>query len=242
MAGGLEGGGEALAVAGARPAFPADQRQCEDRADQHWPEAVGDETDRDRHHEHRFTEHESDEGGLVEEQPGLVLDLCGTAAGLEWFRAEPGDLAVRVGADGEGQGCQLQAAGKSPMPSAPRTNHSTRAIIGTGKSRPSSVMVIDSAAGGGSVQRCGHAADASGSRCHPERSHCRRKVAAASQIVELKTFLNFFPRSCNTGQGCSDRTSEPGGCPDPRADSHQAYSRPRPFWPAPDVCADTAIS
>src|SRR5215217_6715400 len=37
---------------------------------------------------------------------------------------------------------------------------------------------------------------------------------------------NFFAESCNAGQRAGDSPGEPGGCPDPRADSHQASSFP----------------
>jgi hypothetical protein len=42
--------------------------------------------------------------------------------------------------------------------------------------------------------------------------------------VSAEVFPDFFGGSCNDYGVVPDRTSEPGGCPDPRADSHQAYS------------------
>jgi len=52
----------------------------------------------------------------------------------------------------------------------------------------------------------------------------RRWVTAMSPMVLAEVFPEILGQSCNACRGMADMTIEPGGCPDPRADSHQAYS------------------
>ncbi|GAA1610417.1 hypothetical protein GCM10009789_75950 [Kribbella sancticallisti] len=92
------------------------------------------------------------------------------------------------------------------------------------------ITVINEVACGGRVAFIGFDTSQTLTPADGQRGHCepkiQHKVSGPAQRVFSGSFSDFFAGSCNACGGRPDRTSEPGGCPDPRADSHQAYSFP----------------